>query len=64
MMDLYKISLQDNRRSSLKLLRENERAYALLTNKESSYAKQIKALGDLHKQVYEIYKNAPSKIED
>ena len=61
-MDLYKISLPDHRRDSSKRLKENERAYASLTNKESPYAKQMKALQDLHRQVYEIYKNAPSEL--
>ena len=60
--DVYKISLSDHRRESAKILKENERAYSSLANKDSSYAKHIKALQDLHRQVYEIYKNAPNEL--
>lgn len=61
-MNLYKISLPSHRRESSKRLNENERAYSSLENKNSSYAKQMKALQDLHRAVYEIYKNAPNEL--
>jgi len=62
MSDLYRISLPGYRRSSLDRLKENRKAYNSLTNKDGLYAKQMKALHDLHIQVYEIYKNAPDQL--
>ena len=62
MSGLYEISLKDWRRASSKTLRENERAYESLKDKTTLYAKEIKALQDLHRKVNEIYKNAPKDI--
>ena len=64
MINLYQLSLHDHRRAAAKKLIKNERIYNLLTDKNSSYAKQMKALQDLHKQVYEIYRNAPDEIQE
>jgi len=63
MTDVYKISIKDHRRLAKKRLTENEKAYASLKNKESLYAKAIKGLQDLHRQVYEIYRDAPDEIQ-
>ena len=60
--DIYKQSLRDHRSVSAKRLRENERCYDSLRIKTTEYAKTIKALQDLHRKVYEIYKNAPSEL--
>ena len=59
---MYKLSLKDHRASSKKRLAENERAYDSLKDKTSKYARTIKALQDLHKQAYEVYKNADNEI--
>jgi len=59
---IYKISLRAARAKSKKTLRENERAYSSLKNKDSDYAKTIKALQDLHRQVSEIYDSADDDI--
>lgn len=59
---MYKVSIADHRRSAKKRLTENEKAYDSLKEKGSVYAKSIKQLQDLHRAVYEIYKNAPDEI--
>lgn len=61
--DIYLISLKDIRRQSKKRLRENEKCYDSLKNKDSEYARIVKALQDLHREVYEIYRNAPDGLE-
>ena len=60
--DMYKVSIRDHRKVAKKRLTENEKAYNSLQNKDSVYARSIKQLQDLHRQVYEIYKNAPDEI--
>jgi len=62
-MDLYRMSIKDHRTRIKNLLRENERCYASLNNKDSYYARQVFALQKLHREVYEIYKNAPDDFE-
>ncbi len=61
MSDVYRVSIRDHRAIAKKKLSDNEKAYAS-QNKESAHAKGIKQLQDLHRQVYEIYKNAPNEI--
>jgi len=60
--EVYKVSLANHRRKAKRRVSENEMSYNSLKNKESSYARSIKALGDLHKQVSEIYNNAEDDI--
>ena len=60
--DIYKVSIKDHRRIAKKRLFDNEKAYNSLQNKDSLYARSIKQLQDLHRAVYEIYKNAPDEI--
>ena len=62
MSDMYRVSIRDHRRIAMSKLSENEKCYDSLQNKESSYAKGIKQLQDLHRQVYSIYKNAPDGV--
>jgi hypothetical protein len=64
MQDLYKISLKDHRTRSKKLLRENERCYDSLKIKDGAYAKQVFALQQLHRQVSEVYDNAPNDFDE
>ena len=64
MSDLYSISIKDHRRKSKRLLRENERCYESLTNKESEYARQVMALQKLHRARCEIYDNAPDVLQE
>jgi len=59
---IYKISLNACRTKSKKALRENERAYDCLKNKDSDYANAILAIQRLHRDVVEIYDNAPDEI--
>ena len=59
--NLYAISLPNHRRKAKSLLMQNKSAYNSLSNKDSNYAKQMKALQDLHRQAYEIYENAPDE---
>jgi hypothetical protein len=61
-MKIYSVSLKNIRAASKKRLRENEQCYNSLNNKDSEYARIVKALQDLHRQVYEIYKNAPNEL--
>lgn len=63
MTDVYNISLKDHRSKAKKRLRENERCYDSLKNKDSLYARQIFALQELHRKVSNIYDTAPSVIE-
>lgn len=60
--DIYLISLKDVRRKHKKALKENEQCYNSLKNKDSEYARIVKALQDLHRKAYEIYKDAPDEI--
>ena len=62
-MDIYRMSIKDHRARIKKLLRENERCYDSLKNKDSFYAKQVFALQKLHRQVSEIYDNAPDECD-
>jgi hypothetical protein len=59
---IYSVSLKNCRSKSKKVLRENERAYNSLVNKDSEYAKIIKAMQDLHRKVADIYDNAKDDI--
>ena len=60
--DIYKISLRDYRAKAKKALRENEKAYDCLVNKNSDYANIILAMQRLHRDAAEIYDNAPDEI--
>ena len=62
MASMYQISIKEWRKKSVKALRENEQAYNSLKDKTTIYAREIKALQDLHRKVDEIYKRAPSNI--
>ena len=64
MTDVYRVSIKDHRKEALKRLEENERGYASLTDKRTGYAKAIKALQDLHRQVWAIYRDAPNDFEE
>lgn len=59
---IYKASLKDARANLAKKVNDNSRCYEGLKNKDSQYAKVVKALGDLHLEAYNIYKNAPDEI--
>ena len=62
--DIYLISLKSARRRLKKAVRENEQCYNSLKNKDNEYARIVKALGDLHRSAYEIYKNAPDELKN
>lgn len=63
MASMYQISIKEWREKSAKTLRENKQAYNALKDKTTIYAREIKALQDLHRKVDEIYKSAPSNIQ-
>jgi len=59
---VYKVTLKYARAMSKKRLRENERCYDSLKNKDTDYARVVKAIQDLHRQSAEIYANAADDI--
>ena len=58
----YKIGLRAARSKIKETLRESELGYSIFKNKDSDYARSIKALQDLHRQVSEIYDSADDDI--
>jgi len=64
MKTIYRVSLGDARKEAASKLDQNRRAYQALKNKDSDYANTLLALQDLHRQVYEIYWEAPDEIEN
>lgn len=64
MSDLYEISIPGHRKRTAKILNENVAAYDSLSDacKKSDYGRQIKALQDLHRAAYMIYRNAPNVL--
>lgn len=63
MVDLYSISIKENRKATKKRLNEINLSYEVLKDKSTLYARQIKALADLYRDVYLVYKNAPDQID-
>ena len=59
---MYKLSLKDHRSLAKKRLNANMRAYDSLKENTSKYAKTIKVLQILHKQVSDIYDNAENDL--
>lgn len=62
MSDIYKISIKGYRTKAKTRLRVNLRCYDSLVYKDSEYARSIKALGDLHRKVLDIYDDAPDEL--
>lgn len=59
---VYSLSVKHERQRMKKALDENKMCYESLINKESDYAKAVKALGDLREKAYSVYRDAPSTI--
>ena len=61
---MYKVSIKDRRKTETFALREIEKAYDSLKNKDSVYARGIKQLQDCQRAVCDIYDNAPDEIRE
>ena len=59
---IYTVSLKDARSALRIKVHENNKFYEALRNKESDYAKAVKAIGDLHKKALAVYESAPLEI--
>ena len=59
---IYTVSLKEAKAEANKKVRNTQKAYDLLENKDSDYAFIIKAVLDLYIDSAEVYNNAPSEI--
>lgn len=59
---IYAVSLRECRRKAKKTMEDTERSFSILKDKDSEYAKIIKAMAVLHRKAFLIYENAPSEI--
>lgn len=62
MKDVYTITLKEYRSTARKRVREGERCYNSLKNKDSDYAKAVFSILELNKCVCKVYDNAPDEI--
>jgi rubrerythrin len=59
---VYTVTLASMRRQTKKSLSQSEAAYKSLKCKDSTYAKAIKQMMELHRKAYEVYRDAPDNI--
>ena len=59
---IYTVSIKEAKAEANKKVRNTQKAYDLLENKDSDYAFIIKAVLDLYIDSAEVYNNAPSEI--
>jgi hypothetical protein len=62
MAECYTATIKNCKRESKRKLLDMQRAYDSLTNKNTEYARDIKAIIDIYKSVDEIYANTPIEI--
>ena len=60
---VYKISVPNHQRIATRLATECRRSYDALQNKDSGYARDIKALAELHERVAKIWRDAPREVK-
>ena len=59
---IYSVSVKSARAKANKAVRDAQKSYGSLKDKESDYAFVIKKMLDLYIQSAEVYNNAPSEI--
>ena len=59
---IYDVSLRAAKTEANKKVRDTQKAYDLLKNKDSDYAFVIKAMLNLYIDAAEVYSKAPSEI--
>ena len=59
---IYSVSLKSAKAEANKKVRDTQKAYDILANKDSDYAFIIKAMLRLYIDSAEVYNNAPSEI--
>ena len=59
---IYSVSVKSAKAEANKKVRDTQKSYDILKNKESDYAFVIKAVLNLYIQSAEVYNNAPSEI--
>ena len=59
---IYSANLKNARAEANKKVRDTQKAYDTLANKESDYAYVVKSMLFLYKESAEVYNKAPSKI--
>ena len=59
---IYTVSLRSAKAEANKKVRDTQKAYDLLKDKDSDYAFIIKAMLNLYKDSAEVYNKAPSEI--
>ena len=62
-LKVYSASLKDAKRSLKKQISQSEAAYNSLQNKDSNYARAIRAITDLNIKALEVYESAPNELE-
>ena len=59
---IYSVSVKEAKAEANKKVRDTQKAYDLLKDKNSDYAYIIKSVLDLYINSAEVYNNAPSEI--
>jgi len=59
---IYSVSVREAKAEANKKVRDTQKAYDLLKDKDSDYAFIIKSVLDLYVDSSEVYNNAPSEI--
>jgi biopolymer transport protein ExbD len=59
---IYTASLRECRQEAKTTMKDAERAYLILKNKDSEYGRIVKAMAVLHRKAFLIYENAPNEI--
>jgi hypothetical protein len=62
-MIIYGVSLKSIRQESSQKVKDIERNYNALVNKDSQYGREVKALLDLYRMVDQIWRTAPSEVK-
>ena len=62
-MITYSATLKMRKQESSRTVNQIESGYNLLQNKDSQYAREVKALLDLYKLVDQVWRTAPNEVK-